>query len=325
MENVENDVVVDESTGSDEITSLEQLREVSDNFGNEPELTEEPVVEAAPEGEEDPVVETEEPLAYEPNFSYKVKNDEKMFDERLQGLIKDKETEDYIRDLYTKADGLDFYKNDLDSMTKNYGELEATSQAMVQGYQRLKELRDSGDMASLAKTLKLDRDAILDYASALLEEEELPQEQRALMQENSQFKEQLATMQTQIDQFQGSSEQAAVDRDLRELHGLATSESVSPVVEAMKERGMDFVKEVVDHGHMEFVTTGKEPTVRSAVDAIVNKYSYLNDFKQQQQQQQVEIEPPKTLPRVKGTNSNMVSKEITSLDELKALAAQIPT
>lgn len=48
--------------------------------------------------------------AYEANHTYKVYDEEKTFPEQLKTIVKDKETEDFVRDLLTKADGLDGMK-----------------------------------------------------------------------------------------------------------------------------------------------------------------------------------------------------------------------
>jgi len=48
--------------------------------------------------------------AYEPNTKYKVYDQEKEFPDQLKTLVKDKATEDYFRDLLSKADGLDAMK-----------------------------------------------------------------------------------------------------------------------------------------------------------------------------------------------------------------------
>ena len=56
---------------------------------------------AEPKAEED---------AYTPNFNYKVKDEEKEFPEFLKAIMTNKENEDAVRDLFTKADAMEGIK-----------------------------------------------------------------------------------------------------------------------------------------------------------------------------------------------------------------------
>lgn len=60
---------------------------------------------------------------YKPDFSYKVYDTVKEFDPRLRSVIKSKDDEAYIRDIVTKAEGLEINKRNLEKFKKNTKEL----------------------------------------------------------------------------------------------------------------------------------------------------------------------------------------------------------
>ncbi|GAG39911.1 unnamed protein product, partial [marine sediment metagenome] len=74
--------------------------EVSEQAGEEQEETQNVEVEA----------ETEQQTEYEPNFNYSVKSESHEFDEWIRPLVKDTESEEHVRQLYTRAKGLDHVK-----------------------------------------------------------------------------------------------------------------------------------------------------------------------------------------------------------------------
>ena len=64
----------------------------------------------AGESPEAPPVEVPAEPQYQPNFEYRVGSKVKEFDERLRSIIKDKETEEYVRDLVTSSEGIQAVK-----------------------------------------------------------------------------------------------------------------------------------------------------------------------------------------------------------------------
>lgn len=106
-----------------------------------PPLDGEPPEGGAPEGD---------PGEWEADLSYKVRDEDKKMDEGLAGLIDSKEREDYFRDLYTKADGLDWVKENLASKSKDFDDLTAKHSTLDSEYNKFQE-----GMSQLAK-LKAD-------------------------------------------------------------------------------------------------------------------------------------------------------------------------
>ena len=181
-----------------------QAEDAVDDGQGQPEQQEQPV-EEAPQAE---VVATEAPAEpaeeYVPSFTYKVKDEEKAFDERLTAIIKTKEDEDYIRELYTKADGLDSYKEKYEANNGKLTEMESTladfqeKHGVTQAfYQDIVAARDAGDHRKLMSSLGVGEDAILKYALDIAQERELPAEQRQVIEANRKLQEQQEIMNNQ--------------------------------------------------------------------------------------------------------------------------------
>ena len=102
------------------------------------------------------------------------------FDERLRGIITDKESEDYVRELVTKAHGLDTFKTKLSEKEQaftdieaKYGEAQTGYQKYERGFQRLEELKEK-DLSSFAKAWGITDQSILDLARNIIQQDENP-------------------------------------------------------------------------------------------------------------------------------------------------------
>ena len=83
-----------------------------------------------------------EPAPYEPDFKFKYKDEEFEFDERLRGLVKNKEDEQFIRDLVTADKAIKDYKElggirEIQDKFTQYGELEQNHNELNQEIDQL--------------------------------------------------------------------------------------------------------------------------------------------------------------------------------------------
>src|SRR5688500_3044500 len=91
--------------GNDGQTAVEN--EVKEPVETTTATTTEPPKETEPPTEGEPPKEVPQ---YTPNYKFKVMDEEKEFDDFLKGAIKTKEDEEKLRDIVTKAYGLDAHK-----------------------------------------------------------------------------------------------------------------------------------------------------------------------------------------------------------------------
>lgn len=252
----------------------------------------------------DEIVEDE----YVPNYDYKVKDETLKFDERVLGSIKSKEDEDYYRDLYTRAAGLDSYK-------AKVKETESQAQTLIGGYKTLQDLRDGGDIRGLQKALGLSDDAILDFATELLDEDELPEEQKTMMASNRTMQSELDELRTKVSGYDARDSDARVLAEKNELSSIIKSDTYSEVSNAMAAVGHDMSAEVIREGTMMYNQSGVEPSIAEVVKIVHDRYSYITNLNMSEKKQ--------VIPSVKGGNTNAIQTEITSLEQLRKLAGQI--
>lgn len=288
------------------LEGLQALAEESD-AGSDTDLDETP-----PESEE-----------YAPDYSYMYKDEKREFDERVRGAVGNKETEEYLRDLYTKADGLDSYKEKYTKRDSEYGELYDHSQALTSGYQKLQTMRESGDHRGLQNALGLSKDFVIEWGLALAEEDELPEAQKQQLQSQRDMEAKMTAYEQKISQFEASHAESRVQDDLNQLEMFVSSESIKPVAQAMKEKGHDLVETVVAIGQLEYQKTGIEPSIESVVSRVADQYRYLVQQEPVQQQQQQQAVKQPTIPSINGNNQATVDKPVSSMDDLKKLAELI--
>ena len=302
---------------------IEIEQDVTEDVVTPQEESSEIVIDQEPE---EVITDDGELVEYEPNFSYKVKDEERQFDERLRKVISDKETEEYIRDLYTKADGLDTYKQKLEDRESKLAEYERKVSELVNGYQQLKTLRDEGNYRKLMSSIGLDDEAVLNYASSLIEEMNMPEEQRQIIQKNREYEERmealnnkLATYESKVQSFEEISTQNLIKSQMDELQGYVNSND--DVAKVLKEKGLDLTQEVLAHGLMVTRQTGVEPSVKEAFDAVVNKYKQFVTSPQEAVADIVKNRA-KTLPKIKASKESG-HVEVMTLDKLRAMANKI--
>lgn len=294
--------------------TMEKLREMANE-----DIAED--VEAESQNDEEP-----QAVAYEPVLTYKVKDEEKKFDERLLPAIKDKETEEYIRDLYTKADGLDAYKAKYAEVEKAANDYYNHSQQLTQGFKALQEFRDQGDFDKLQKALGLNDDQVVQWALKRAEEDALPEEQKEIIRKQREQEEKIREYESKVKSYEEMQNDQRVQNDINELKGLVNSEEIRPVAEAMAQRGHNFVEQVLAMGQYEYKRTGKEPSIESVVRKIANQHAYLVEQAKQEtasipQPETKTTERKKAIPSVAGTGQSRASKpKFTSLDALKKYA-----
>jgi hypothetical protein len=295
---------------SGEIENLDELRTLTDN-GDE---------STAPL---ENLEESEEP-EYVPNYSYKVKDQELEFDELLKTAVTSKESEELLRDLHTKAAGLDSYKNKYSELEGKYGNMETQAKSLVTGYKNLRDFRDERNFHKMADAMGVDASFVTEWALALDDHNNLPEEQKMMIENSRRMEAKLASMEQQMNNYQQTSQRELIDNQVNELKGLISSDEYSDVANVMEMVGVDFGSEVLRVGHEIYKETDSEPPVGEVVKMVSEKYSKLLDYVNnnnnqglQQGQAQTVVQQQETLPSVKGNNSTATSEPMTFAKLLK--------
>lgn len=179
---------------------------------NAPEPTQE-ITQETP-GETRETGESAEPTEYTPNFTYKVGRDERQFPEYMQALIDSKEREEELRDIFTRADGLNFVKEkheklnqDYEELNSNYQQMQETNHKYLDFLQTQKRHIDNGDIDSFLRLNGLNRGHIENYLRREYELDEQGPEARQRYQKSLQAQNQAYQYQNQYQQLQNQYQQ----------------------------------------------------------------------------------------------------------------------
>lgn len=118
---------------------------------------------------------------YIPNFKFKVKGKDAEIDEFLRPVIKDKATEDKLRDLYEKAHGLEEVKAHRQSLQEKYRTAEEKMQQVETSLKTLGDFAKKKDFRTFFDILSIPKQDIINYALEELKYSELPPDQRAMV------------------------------------------------------------------------------------------------------------------------------------------------
>jgi len=281
--------------------------------------------EITEENLEEPIIEEEileEPGEgdYTPDYTYKFKDEVRNFDERFSPSIKTKEDEDAIRDLYTRADGLDSYKSKYSDLEGNYAKLEGQTQALTSGFETLQKLSDDKDMRGMMQANGVSKEMLLEYAAELLDEEELPESQRTLVEQNRSMKQKMAGLENSLAGMNSDQDRAAMERQVNEVNNLIKSDGFSPIAAAMEKFGFNVFDQIVTEGRNITTATQKEPSTAEVMSLMAQKYGKLVKQEELVTNNEEAIARKSTLPSINGTSSRAAGGKFKTLDDLKAYA-----
>lgn len=267
------------------------------------------------------------PEEYEPNFTYKIKDEEHQFDEMFNPFVNDKQSEEALRDLYTKAGGLDSYKEKVTSYEERLGERDSEITGLRDGFKQLRGFRDEGKYRQLFSSIGLSDDDVMKYSLSVAQEEELPEEQREIIKQNREYKDRLDALESNMSRQAQLDSSRSTERDLDELSSHVNTHS--DLNKTMAAAGYDLSDEIIAYGlSAGRMNNGKEPTLTQATEAVVKKYnSFLNHGREAQPatntiEQRINNRP-KTLPRVNSSNQTApMDAPFSSIDQLRELSKQ---
>ena len=123
--------------------------------------------------------------AYQPNFSYKVYDEEKQFPELLRSLVKDKDTEEQIRQILSRADGLDGMKVKNTQLQERFTTFEKEAKPSIEIVGRVRSFMEKKDLHGLTSFLGIPKQALYDYVAQELKFDENPDLRRQVDESRS--------------------------------------------------------------------------------------------------------------------------------------------
>ena len=317
---------------SEELEGGSEGSEVVDNSEVVAEAGREEAAEAAAAQSETP--EAPEAPAYQANYKLKVMDQEKEIPEKFRELIKDAESEKEVRELFEKAYGLEYAKPKHEALQQTFAKVQSEHNYLLGSVQELRECYNRGDLDTFFQKLNIPKERVLQYALDKVNYEQLPAEQKQLLDarrnaelQNSALQRQNQYMQQQLQQQTVQARQYALDSEL-------VGPEVKSMVEAFDQRfGKPgaFRNEVINRGQLAwFQSQGKvDLTPRQAIQEVIRLYG----LDQQQQPAAATVAPQEsggarprvsTIPNVgSGRSASPLKQKPRSIEDLKKIAADM--
>jgi len=296
--------------------------EVNEELAPTPELEETPLAEG------DPAPEPE----WAPDFSYKVMDEQKEMDEWVRAAVTTPEQENALRELYTKAHGLDSVKGKYESLN---GEVEEKWRPLESKYNELntgldnlgKLIRDPNytgrDYRQFFKELNIPNEHVLEYAKNILDYQEMPPEQRAQLDRQRELEHQHQAMSQQQEMYQNQIQELAIQARNQQYNTEFTKPEVGSFIQEFDSKAGkpgSFRQQVLNEGALYYQTHGSEADPATLVRTIVDRFSPFVQVSQQAPAASLPVTPRTVpvIPNVQGTGNSPAKAGITSLADLRA-------
>jgi hypothetical protein len=264
--------------------------------------------------------------AYQPNFKYTIKGQEKEIEEMFRPLIKDAESEKKLKELFEKAEGIDFVKEDRKAIKTEYEGFKQQIMPYMQEYHKFTTMRDKGNLGAAFQVAGITDEQIFQYALQKLEMSQNPH-QASLYQNHTEASLRELELEARLQHFETTAQQMQVQAFAQDLDRTLQQHSdiVSQVEQRIGKNGA-FKEEVIQYGTFEH-QRGNNLTVAQAVDAIVNKYkpfitTSAAPFNNPQAPQAPAHKAPSTIPNTGSSNVSVIKAMPKSLDDLRKLRDQ---
>jgi len=281
----------------------------------------------------DEVIPLETEPEWKPDYTFKVKDTQHEFDDFIRPIV-NKDNYDKIKDLYSKAYGLDEVKaarEKLEEENKNLSTVRNQFEKQNKSLGYLGSLIKGKDYHTLFNELKIPDQEILSYSLDRVKYQELSPEEKREYDGNIEIRQRQRTLEDQNRYLQSQIESQAVNTRMSEVDNLLRSGQINDIVKDFDTRvGRPgaFREEVVKRGQMAYYSTGKDISVNEAVNEVASLYgrqlpgsdgggSASSLTSQQYSQGNA---PKKVIPNIRSGGASPARKLPTSIADLKKAA-----
>lgn len=338
-----------EITGSEEVTDQDVV--ATGDEGTSEGSQETPVEEtieqeaAAPEGESEEVTEPEgeeteggeeEAVELAPEkFKFKagvynkdikdLEQKEFEIDKKFAPLMTTPEGEKLVRELHEKAYGLDGFKERLSETRQNFQRVSQQNRTMETQVGELREIYQSAvktqnyhKLDSFFEKLDIPQEAILNYALAKVQLNEMDPAQKQAVLEKNQAEERAMSHEKRIAQYESQMEQQAVEMKQVEIRTTLSSPEVTSIAQAFDAqvgKSGAFEEQVRRAGELAwYQSKGKTVlTARQAVQQVVQAYGLGNATASAQQ--------PAAAAQPQGSQKTVVKRTTATLPNMHGRSA----
>jgi hypothetical protein len=279
-----------------------------------------------------PTTATGVPSPYTPNYKFNHLDKEHEMDEFVRQAIKDKASEEKMRDLYTKAFGLDAMKPRYEKVRDNFNTLKSEHDQLINNISLLDGYYKQGNLDEFFKTLQIPEQTIYKYVLDKLNYQEMPQDQRAQLDNYRRAQQESMMLDRQNQDLYSKYENTNVQLRTLQLDSVMSRPDIKSIVDAFdgrrKETSPTFKERVILEGQAVFNATGKDLSADEAVKRVID-FLDLQATQQPQAQTssmvatpQAQIKPP-VIPNIAGKGTSPAKKVPKNIADLKRMAAAL--
>ncbi len=261
---------------------------------------------------------------YQPNYKYKVHDQEKEFDEMFRPLVKDAETEKKVREMHEKLFGFEVIKPKYESRTKELESLKSEYMPIKEGIQELKEHVAAKDFDSFFKGLNIPEKMIFEWVAKKLQYENLSPEEKRRYDSETELRRENQKLSKESKTYQNEAQQALVRARETELQTVLSSPEVNTAMQSFDSRQGKvgaFREAVIRHAQAMYFSTGQDVSAKDAVESLMSLIGGASQAPQPTTtltvNQQTQTKPP-VIPNIKSRGGSPVKKHPTSFAELRA-------
>lgn len=272
------------------------------------------------------------PPAYSPNYKFKVGPKEHEIPEWVRPVVKDSDSEKLAREFCEKAYGLDFVKDENQSLKGENQTLKQENTQILEVINQVNGFLQKGDFQSFVEALQIPENMVIQWALEVAQRRKDPQaqaqwqQQRVQSQTQAQREAEVQQLYQQNQTYQQQMQQMATQVRATELNMALSQPNVSEFVKAFDARmGREgaFQDEVINRGLIHFHTTGKDVPAFQVVQEVMQLFQ---GFTQQAAQPgQVQSAPQSqaakpVIPNIQGSGASPTKKVPKSIADIRALS-----
>jgi hypothetical protein len=288
--------------------------------------------EAPPAQESQGSEATASDVEWQPNYKFKVHDEEKEFDDFVRPVIT-KDNEAKVRELYEKAYGLDVIKPKYQETKQQVEMTRKELQSFQKGVQDIVQWRDK-DLGIFFEKLKVTPDQVYKWALDKLKVDELPEDQKRVYNEAETLKRQnFELSQAKAAYEERATAEAVQARQLELSQVLASPEvgSVAQQYDARVGKPGSFYSLVVRHGQSEWALSNGERdlTPKQAADEVIAMLGLSAQApghgatpNEPARSKVVTDRKPVVLPNVGSGGGSPAGKKVKSIADLRKLAKE---
>jgi len=263
---------------------------------------------------------------YTPNYSFKVMNEQKEFDEWAKKAIKDADSEKAVRELYEKAHGLDFVKQDRVKLKEEFQSVRNDYEGLKGHLLQAGTARQRGDYKTFFESFGVSDDEVLKYALKVAELREAPAETRQQFETQRQESLRAVSLESENQKMYEQVQSLGVQQRTFELDQALASSDISQVVQMYDERvGQPgaFRARVVERGQYHWYASQKDLPALQVANEIAAMFGPMGSpqaapIPQVAAPSQAAAKKP-VIPSIQSRGTSPAQKVPKSIEDLKKL------